>query len=197
METRITENDVMEAVKTILVWVGEDPEREGLKDTPKRVIKSYGELFAGYKQDPKDIITTFDNTKTVQAELVRPIKYDEMILCKGIEFSSFCEHHLIPFVGHAHIAYIPNQKIIGLSKLPRILEIYAKRLQIQENLTQQVTNCLMEHLQPKGAACVIEAKHLCVSCRGVNKQSSSMVTSSLEGVFRQPEVRAEFFQLIK
>jgi GTP cyclohydrolase I len=173
-----------DAVLRLLQYIGEDPKRDGLLETPKRVIASYGELFGGYKQDPASVFKTFDNGA------------DEMVVLKDIEFYSTCEHHMLPFIGKAHIAYLPVGKVIGVSKLARLLEIYSRRLQIQEQLTLQVTAALDKYLQPKGSACLIEAKHLCMTCRGVNKQNSVMLTSSLTGAFRQPEVRAEFFSMI-
>jgi GTP cyclohydrolase I len=176
-----------DAVIRLLQFIGEDPKREGLQDTPKRVIKSYGELFGGYKLDPADAMTTFEDGAC-----------DEMVILKAVEFVSFCEHHMLPFIGQAHIAYVPNGKVIGVSKLARVLDIFARRLQIQERISKQVTAALMEHLQPKGAACVIESRHLCMVCRGVQKQHSVMVTSSLEGVFKtDPATRAEFMSMIR
>lgn len=174
-----------ENIKRILQFIGENPEREGLKETPHRVVKSYGELFGGYKLEVADVLKTFDDGAC-----------DEMVICQDIEFYSTCEHHMQPFFGKAHVAYIPNKKVIGVSKLARILDIYARRLQIQERLTTDVTTALMEHLQPKGAACIIEAKHFCMVCRGVKKQNSIMKTSSLTGVFREPAVRQELLHLL-
>lgn len=173
-------------IRRLLQFIGEDPDREGLKETPSRVVRSYAELFSGYKQDPKEVIKTFEDGTC-----------DEMVVLRDVEFYSVCEHHMMPFMGKAHIAYIPNGKILGLSKLARLLEVYARRLQVQERLTQQVTAALDTHLAPKGSACVLEATHLCMTCRGVQKQHSRMVTSSLTGVFRQSEVRQEFFNLIR
>lgn len=174
-------------VKALLKYIGDDPTREGLRDTPRRVIDSYAELFRGYNEDPKDVMKTFEDGAC-----------NEMVLLKDIEVTSWCEHHMLPFIGRAHIAYIPNGRVIGVSKLVRVLEIYARRLQIQERLTKQVTAALMEHLMPLGVACVIESRHLCMVCRGVQKQHSVMVTSSLEGVFRlDPATRAEFMSMIR
>ena len=176
-----------DAVRRILQYIGEDPDREGLKETPDRVVRSYSELFAGYRQSPADILKVFEDGAC-----------DEMVILKGVEFHSCCEHHLQPFFGSAHIAYVPNGKVIGVSKLARIVDIYARRLQIQERLCQQVTKALDEHLQPKGSACILEATHFCMVCRGVGKQHSRMITSSLTGVFRdKPEVRAEFLNLVR
>jgi GTP cyclohydrolase IA len=174
-------------IRRILQYIGEDPEREGLLETPARVVKSYGEIFSGYKIDPQSVFKTFHEPNA-----------DEMVILKDTEMISMCEHHMLPFVGKAHVAYIPKDgKVIGISKLARIVDIYAKRLQIQERLTDQISNCLMTLLDPLGAACVIEAQHLCMCARGVGKQNSRMVTSSLYGVFRESEVRSEFFSAIR
>lgn len=185
---RMGQEDIpTENIVRLLQYIGEDPEREGLKETPQRVIRSYETLFGGYKQKPEDVIKVFEDGAC-----------DEMVLLKGIEFSSCCEHHMLPFVGKAHIAYIPDKRVIGVSKLARILDIYARRLQIQERIGQQVTQCLMEYLQPKGAACILQAQHLCMTCRGVQKQDSVMVTSSLRGVFLDDaRARAEFMSLVR
>lgn len=170
----------------LLQFIGEDPDREGLRQTPARVVRSYRELFSGYKQDVASMLTTFED-----------VTCDEMVVLRNIEFTSCCEHHLLPFIGSAHIAYIPDGKVVGISKLARLLEVYTRRLQIQERICEQVTTSLMEHLHPKGAACVLESRHLCMVCRGVQKQQSVMVTSSLKGVFLKPEVRQEFFHLVR
>jgi GTP cyclohydrolase I len=173
-------------VSQLLKEIGEDPEREGLRETPRRVAKSFEKLFGGYSVDPKDIITEFDGEN-----------YDEMIICKDIDFYSNCEHHMQPFFGKVSIGYIPDKKIIGLSKLPRIVETYARRLQNQERLTQQIANALNELINPKGVAVVIKAKHLCTMARGVEKQNSEMVTSSCKGLFRKDDrTRSEFLKLI-
>jgi GTP cyclohydrolase IA len=171
----------------LLKYIGEDPHRDGLKETPKRVVKSYSELFSGYKQKPKDIFTVFEHRGS-----------QSMVLLRDIELYSMCEHHMLPFYGKAHIAYIPqNGKVVGISKLARLLDIFSRRLQIQERICEQVTAALMEHLKPKGAACVIEAVHMCMCARGVNKQNSKMVTSSLKGAFLDEiAVREEFMKLI-
>jgi GTP cyclohydrolase IA len=174
------------SVLEIIEFIGDDPNREGLEETPKRVIESWSELFSGYGSCVEAIFKTFDDGAC-----------DEMVLLKNIEFYSTCEHHMLPFMGMSHIAYIPNGKVIGISKLARLLEIFARRLQIQERIGMQVTEALQTHLRPKGAACVLQAKHLCMTCRGVNKQGSEMVTSSLTGVFREnTAARAELFSLI-
>lgn len=177
--------DYEEAVRCLIHAMGDDPSREGLRETPQRVLRSYEELFAGYGQNPADVMKTFEDGAC-----------SEMVICRNIEFCSTCEHHMLPFIGVAHVAYIPNGKVIGLSKLARLLEIFARRLQIQERIGQQVTEALMTYLQPLGAACIINSQHHCMACRGVRKQSSTMVTSSLKGVFIEAEVRAEFLALV-
>lgn len=174
-------------IKNLIEYLGDDPNREGLQDTPKRVIISYDHLFSGYGQRVEDVLKVFEDDTS-----------DQMILLKEIEFYSTCEHHMLPFFGKAHIAYIPNGKVVGISKLARILEIFSRRLQIQERLAQNVTEALMSHLNPLGAACLLEAQHFCMTSRGVQKQNSIMVTSSLEGVFREnASVKTEFLALIK
>jgi GTP cyclohydrolase IA len=174
------------AIKSILKYIGDDPRRDGLFETPTRVVKSWEEIYAGYKQYPEDVITTFEDD------------CDEVVIVKDIEFSSMCEHHMLPFIGKAHIGYIPDGKVLGLSKMPRILDIYAKRLQIQERICQQVTKALDKYVKPIGSACVIEAVHMCMSCRGVKKQHSKAITSSLTGAFKtDPAARQEFMGMIK
>ncbi|MDD5053496.1 MAG: GTP cyclohydrolase I FolE [Sulfuricurvum sp.] len=174
-------------VTRILQFIGEDPTREGLQETPKRVAKSLEFMFSGYKQDPTNLIKVFDSNN-----------YDEIVLLKDIEVYSHCEHHILPFFGKAHVAYIPDGKVLGVSKLARIVDMYSKRLQIQERLCQQVTECLETYLHPKGAACIIEASHLCMRMRGVQKQHSSMITSSLTGAFLDNMTsRQELMGLIK
>jgi GTP cyclohydrolase I len=155
-----------------LYAIGEDPSREGLLDTPRRVVKSWKELFAGYSQNPADVLTVFEAEGA-----------DQIVILKNIELYSMCEHHMLPFFGIAHVAYLPNEKVIGISKLARLVDIYARRLQIQERIGEQVTTALMEHLKPKAAACIIEAAHMCMRMRGVGKQESIMVTSSMKGAF--------------
>jgi GTP cyclohydrolase I len=173
-------------IQYILKCIGEDPNREGLLDTPDRVVKSWDELFAGYNQNPQDFITTFSEVEN----------YDEMVLLRNIEFYSFCEHHVLPFTGHGHIAYMPDKRVIGISKLARLLDLYARRLQIQERIGQQVVAALDKHLQPRGSACILVAQHGCMSCRGVRKMNSEMVTSSLSGIFLQQTVKSELLSLI-
>ena len=176
-----------EAVRTLLVEIGEDPSREGLARTPGRVRRMYDELTAGYHVDPDALIN--DACFTVD--------YDEMVVVRDIEFFSLCEHHLLPFIGKAHVGYLPRGRVVGLSKIPRIVDMYAQRLQVQERLTVQVADFLMEKLEPKGVACVIEATHLCTMMRGVRKQEATMVTSSMTGTFRRDaRTRAEYMGLI-
>jgi GTP cyclohydrolase I len=176
-----------EAVHTLLVEIGEDPAREGLARTPERVRRMYDELTAGYHVDPDALING----------ACFSVDYDEMVVVRDIEFFSLCEHHLLPFTGHAHVGYLPKGRVIGLSKIPRIVDMYAMRLQVQERLTVQVADFLMERLEPKGVACVVEATHLCTMMRGVKKQEATMVTSSMTGTFRRDaRTRAEFMGLI-
>ena len=179
-----TSNETL--IRNLLIAIGEDPDREGLKDTPKRVVKSWDTLFGGYKQKPEDVLKTFFS-----------IKCDEMIICKDIEFYSNCEHHILPFYGKCHIAYIPENKVVGLSKMPRLLEVFARRLQIQERLTEQIADSMMKHIEPLGVGVNIEAKHNCMVCRGVQKQNSVMVTTALRGVFKDDHVKQEFQRSIK
>jgi GTP cyclohydrolase I len=175
-----------ELVRDILKTIGEDPDREGLLDTPKRVVKSWETLFGGYNQRPEDVLKT---TFTIDC--------DEMVICKDIEFYSTCEHHMLPFFGKCHIGYIPKSKVVGLSKLARLLEIYSRRLQIQEQLTNQIADSLMNVLKPIGVGVIIEAKHFCMMCRGINKKNSSMITSAIRGIFQNSTVKNEFHTLIK
>ncbi len=175
------------AVRTLLAEIGEDPAREGLARTPERVRRMYGELTAGYHVDPDALMNG----------ACFSVDYDEMVVVRDIEFFSLCEHHLLPFIGKAHVGYLPRGQVIGLSKIPRIVDMYAQRLQVQERLTVQVANFLMERLEPKGVACVVEATHLCTMMRGVKKQEATMVTSSMTGTFRRDaRTRAEFMGLI-
>ena len=174
------------AVREILLAVGENPDREGLLKTPNRVARSYAELLAGLKQDPRL------HLKTVFHE-----RYDEVVLLRDIEFYSLCEHHLLPFMGRAHVAYLPDGKVVGLSKLARLVEGYARRPQVQERLTTQIADALMDELNPIGAACVIEATHTCMTIRGARKPGSLMITSALRGIFQEnPSSRAEILTLM-
>jgi GTP cyclohydrolase I len=183
----VSAEDAEKALKTLLSYVGEDYTREGLLETPKRVVKAWREMTEGYIEDPAEIL----------AKVFPSESSDNMVLVRGIPFVSMCEHHCLPFTGAAHVAYFPSPgNVVGLSKLARLVHCFAKRLQVQERLTQQITHALMEHLQPLGAACVIEATHSCMSLRGV-RAPATMVTSSLQGNFLQPTVRAEFLALVR
>jgi len=178
-----TNEQIEEAVRAILENIGEDPEREGLLRTPSRVAKMYAELTAGYRVDPQALIN----------DAIFTVDYDEMVMVKDIEFSSLCEHHMLPFMGRVHIAYIPNGKVIGLSKLPRIVEMFARRLQVQERMTVQIADFVDAALSPFGVAVVAEGVHLCSVMRGVKKPNTKMITSAMRGVFRSdPKTRAEF-----
>jgi GTP cyclohydrolase IA len=182
-----TRTSLTGAVRALLAEIGEDPSREGLAGTPERVRRMYDELTAGYHVDPDALLNgaCFN------------VDYDEMVVVRDIEFFSLCEHHLLPFIGHAHVGYLPRGRVVGLSKIPRIVDMFAKRLQLQERLTVQVAEFLMERLEPKGVACVVEATHLCTMMRGVKKQEATMVTSSMTGTFRRDaRTRAEFMGLI-
>ncbi len=174
------------AVREILLAVGEDPDREGLIKTPNRVARAYGELMAGLQDEPKRHLNT-----------VFTERYDEVVLLRDIPFHSLCEHHLLPFTGRAHVAYLPDGKVVGLSKLARLVEGYARRPQVQERLTGQIADAMMEELSPMGAACVIEATHTCMTIRGAKKTGSTMVTSALRGIFKEnPASRGEILSLI-
>lgn len=179
----VNQSMIETAVSDILVAVGEDPTREGLLNTPNRVARAYEELLSGYRTDPAKLINgaVFD------------VEYDDMVIVRDIEFSSLCEHHMLPFIGHAHVAYIPRGKVIGLSKIPRIVDMFAKRLQVQERMTRQIANFLSEVLDAQGVAVVVEGKHMCSMMRGVEKHDSSMTTSAMLGVFREnDQTRGEF-----
>lgn len=180
------EGRIEELFEELIGLIGDDPLREGLRDTPGRVARSYAKIFSGYLKEPEDSLTVFDDEN-----------YDEMIVVKDIEFYSNCEHHMIPFFGKAHIGYIPNGKIIGLSKLPRLVEIYARRLQNQERLTVQIASAINRLLKPHGVGVVIEARHLCMMARGVEKQNSVVSTSAQFGLFKKNDkTRSEFLRLI-
>lgn len=178
-----TSDEAHEAIKTLLRFIGEDPAREGLLATPGRVAKAWLEMTTGYQQSPGEIL----------ARDFHGNGYDEMVVCRNIEFVSNCEHHMLPFTGMAHVAYVPRKRVVGLSKMARLVDCFSRRLQIQEKMTQQVAEAMMKHLHPRGVGVTIVAKHSCMACRGVRKQQSEMVTSCLLGVFKQPETRAEFF----
>jgi len=185
---RPSREEAERAVRTLIEWAGDDPEREGLRDTPKRVVSAYAEFFAGYNEDPEEILRrTFEEVEG----------YDEMVLLRDIRLESHCEHHIVPFVGTAHVAYLPNNRVVGISKLARVVEVFAKRLQIQEKLTAQVANTINEVLEPKGVAVVIEAAHQCMTTRGVRKPGVTMVTSHMLGAFRTcSDTRREFLSMV-
>jgi GTP cyclohydrolase IA len=187
MDERAPGSQIPEAIRTLLAEIGEDPDRAGLVGTPDRVRRMYAELTEGYHTDPDALL----NSAAFEVD------YDEMVVVRDIEFFSLCEHHLLPFFGKAHVGYLPRGRIIGLSKIPRIVDMYAHRLQVQERLTQQVATFLMDRLDPKGVGCVIEARHLCTVMRGVKKQEATMVTSSMLGTFRRDaRTRSEFLTFI-
>ena len=170
-----TQSEAEEAVRTLIKWAGDDVTREGLLDTPKRVAKAYKDWFSGYNEDPKEILKrTFSETGG----------YDEVIMLKDIRIESHCEHHIAPFIGNAHVAYLPNKRVVGISKLARITNIFAKRMQVQEKLTSEIATCIQDCLKPKGVAVVVEAQHECMTTRGVHMPGISMVTSKLLGKFR-------------
>ena len=176
------------AVRTILQNIGEDPDRQGLEKTPYRVAKMYKEVTRGYNESPENLIN--------QAHF--DVEYDEMVVVTNIDFYSLCEHHMLPFFGVAHVGYIPEGKVVGLSKIPRIVEMFARRLQVQENMTHQIADVLNKHLQPDGVGVVIEGYHMCMMMRGVQKQKAKMITSSLIGSFKEdPKTRTEFLELIR
>jgi GTP cyclohydrolase I len=176
------------AVRTLIAWAGDDPAREGLLETPRRVTKAFGEFFAGYDEDPKEVLSkTF---KEVGG-------YDDLVLVKDIPFSSHCEHHMVPFVGKAHIAYLPHDGVVGISKLARLVEVFSRRLQVQEAMTAQIIDAINEHLNPRGAAVLLEAEHMCMSMRGVRAHGAVTVTQRFTGVFAEEKAEQDrFFQLI-
>ncbi|CAG9251003.1 GTP cyclohydrolase 1 [Paraburkholderia unamae] len=186
--SRPSRDEAEDAVRVLLRWAGDDPSREGLIDTPARVVRAYEEFFAGYDVDPRDILSrTFSEVDG----------YDEMIVLKDIRFESYCEHHMVPIIGRAHVAYLPEHRVVGISKLARLVDAFAKRLQIQEKMTAQIADTLNEVLQPKGVGVILEAAHQCMSTRGVHKAGVSMVTSRMLGTFRtDPSTRREFLAIV-
>ena len=186
---RPTREQAEEAVRTLIAWAGDDPTREGLLDTPRRVTKAYGEFFSGYADDPKTILSkTFKEAGG----------YDDIVLVKDIPFSSHCEHHMVPFVGKAHIAYLPRDGIVGISKLARLVEAFSRRLQVQEVLTAQIIDAENEHLDPRGAAVLLEAEHMCMSMRGVRAHGTTTVTQRFTGVFAEEKSEQDrFFEMIR
>ncbi|MFZ5720566.1 MAG: GTP cyclohydrolase I FolE [Pseudomonadota bacterium] len=186
---RPNEADALAAVRTLIEWAGDDPDREGLRDTPRRVIKAYRELFAGYEADPREYLErTFEEVGG----------YDELVLLKDIRVVSFCEHHMLPFLGKAHVGYLPTDRVVGISKLARVVHGFAKRLQIQEKLTAEIAEAIQDILKPKGVGVVIVSEHSCMTMRGVNTPGSRLTTSSLLGDIRDdPRTRQEFFDLVR
>lgn len=185
---RPTRAEAEDAVRTLLRWAGDDPDREGLADTPARVVRAYEEWFGGYEQDPEEYLQrTFEEVEG----------YDEMVILRDITFESHCEHHLAPIIGRAHVGYLPNQRVVGISKLARVVETYAKRLQVQEKMTAQIANVIHDILKPNGVAVVVEAAHQCMTTRGVHKKGVTMVTSCMLGAFRDDEkTRREYLAMI-
>ncbi|HEX5960053.1 MAG TPA: GTP cyclohydrolase I FolE [Rhodanobacteraceae bacterium] len=184
----VSREQALDAVRTLLRWAGDEPTREGLLDTPKRVVDAYSEWFSGYHEDPQEYLRrTFEEVAG----------YDEMIVLRDIQFESFCEHHLAPIIGRAHVGYVPDGKVVGISKLARVVDAFAHRMQVQEKLTAQVANCINTVLAPRGIGVVIDATHQCMTTRGVHKRGVSMVTSQMLGSFREDaRTRAEFLKFI-
>ena len=180
--------EAMRAVKTLIAWAGDNPDREGLIETPKRVVKAYEEFFEGYKIDPAEILSkTFEEVEG----------YDEMVLIKNIRLESHCEHHIVPILGKAHVAYMPKKRVVGISKIARLVDVYAKRLQIQETLTSQIAQTLQSVLDPLGVAVLIDASHQCMTTRGVHKPESSTVTKKMIGIFKEDKIlQSQFMELI-
>ncbi len=183
-----TREQAEQAVRTLIEWAGDNPDREGLVETPKRVAKAYEQFFEGYDIDPEEILTkTFEEVEG----------YDEMVIVKDIRLESHCEHHIVPILGKAHIGYIPNNRVVGISKLARIVDVFGKRLQTQETMTSQIANVIQKVLEPKGVAVVIDASHQCMTTRGVHKPESSTVTSEMKGIFKENSVtRNEFLSFV-
>lgn len=186
---RPSREEAMKAVETMLRWAGEDPSREGLLETPKRVVKAYEEFFSGYTKDPAaELSKTFEDIEG----------FDDMVVVKGIDFVSHCEHHLVPILGRAHVAYWPNEQVVGISKLARIVDIFGRRLVSQENMTRNIVQCIDQTLEPKGVAVYIDANHQCMSTRGVKKGGSSTVTSMFSGIFKDDrDVQRRFLDMIR
>lgn len=188
-KSAVTKDQAEAAVRTLLAWAGEDPTREGLLDTPKRVVEAYGDWYSGYAEDPREFLErTF---KEVAG-------YDEMIVLRDIEFESHCEHHMAPIIGRAHVGYLPDGKVVGISKLARVVETYARRFQVQEKMTAQIAGCIQDVLQPLGVGVVVEGVHECMTTRGIHKRGVSMITSKMLGSFREDaRTRAEFLRFIE
>lgn len=185
---RPTREQAEEAVRTLLKWMGEDVNREGLLDTPARVVKSYGELFGGYKIDPKEVLgRTFEEVAG----------YNDIVLVKDIQFHSHCEHHIVPIIGKAHVAYLPDERVLGLSKIARVVDIFAHRLQTQESMTAQIATAIDDTLEPLGVAVMIEAEHMCMAMRGIRKQGSTTLTTRFTGAFEKPENQYRFLEMLR
>jgi GTP cyclohydrolase I len=184
----VTREEAESAVRTLLSWAGDDPSREGLRDTPKRVVNAYQDWFSGYSTDPGEYLRrTFEEVEG----------YDEMVVLRDIGFESFCEHHMAPIIGRAHVGYLPTDRVVGISKLARVVEAFARRLQVQEKLTSQIAGCISDVLKPRGVGVVIDAAHQCMTTRGVHKRGVSMITSKMLGAFRaDASTRAEFLRFI-
>ncbi len=187
--TRPSEEEAKAAVRTLIAWAGDDPDREGLKDTPKRVIKAFREFFAGYEEDPKQALSrTFRDVGG----------YDDIVMLRDIEFASHCEHHMVPFIGRCHVAYLPNEEVVGISKLARVVDIFARRLQTQETMTAQIAWAIQEQLDPLGVAVYIEAVHMCMSLRGVEKRNVATVTTEFLGAFREDlALQKRFMEMVR
>ncbi len=187
-KNRPSKEEARDAVRTLIKWAGDDPDREGLLDTPDRVVRAYEEYYSGYRQDPVEILKkTFEETDG----------YDEMVVLKGVEINSHCEHHMAPIVGRVHIGYLPDKNVVGISKLARIVDVYARRMQIQEKMTAQIADALDEVIMPRGVGVVVEAAHHCMTTRGIQKRGVMMVTSRMLGTFRtDPKTRREFLAVI-
>lgn len=182
-----TQSSLEELIRTLLLTLGEDPKREGLRETPRRVAELYAELSQGYRTDPWEMVK----------DAIFPVDYDSMLVIKDIEYASLCEHHLLPFFGHVHVGYIPKGRVIGASKIPRIVDVFSKRLQLQERLTEQIAQFLEEAIRPLGLGVVVEGYHLCMAMRGVTKKDAWMITSAMKGSFRKDSrTRAEFLRFI-
>ncbi|SIQ12455.1 GTP cyclohydrolase I [Rhizobium sp. RU20A] len=188
-EDRPTQKEAEDAIRVLLRWAGDDPNREGLLDTPKRVAKAYKELFAGYDQAPEDVLgRTFEEVAG----------YDDLVLVKDIPFFSHCEHHMVPIIGKAHVAYLPNGRVLGLSKIARVVEIFGRRLQTQETMTSQIAKAIDETLRPRGVAVMIEAEHMCMAMRGIQKQGSTTLTTTFTGSFKtEPAEQVRFMTMIR
>lgn len=186
---RPSQEEAEEAVRTLIAWAGDDPTRQGLVDTPKRVVKAYKEFFKGYSEDPLQALSrTFDEDEG----------YDDIVMLRDIEFNSHCEHHIVPFIGRAHVAYLPSHAVVGISKLARVVDIYARRLQTQESMTAQIAKAIDKALEPKGTAILIEAVHQCMSLRGVNKRNVATITTQFTGEFKSnPVLQGRFMELVR